>query len=122
MSSRSCSRVVLGAVATLGLSFVSCSESPSRPSPIPSSPASAIVRLDLVAPQEMALGESVQLTAQAVRSDGRVENVTTQTQWMVQSSSTGTVLSLRTPGLVTGIDVGRGSLRLNSEVSRWMRR
>jgi hypothetical protein len=110
MSSRSCSRVVLSAVATLGLSFVSCSDSPSRPSPIPSSPANSTVRLELVAPQEVALGESVQLTANAVKSDGRVENVTTQTQWTVQSSSTGAVLSLTTPGLVTGIDVGRGSL------------
>jgi hypothetical protein len=110
MSSGSCSRFVLSAAATLGLSFVSCNEGPSRPSPIPSSPASAIVRLEIVAPQQMDLGTAVQLTPNAVKSDGSVENVTTRAPWTVLSSSSGAVLSLTAPGLVTGIDAGRGSL------------
>jgi hypothetical protein len=70
----------------------------------------AIVRLEIVAPQQMDLGTAVQLIANAVKSDGSVENVTTRAQWTVESSSTGAVLSLTAPGLVTGNDVGRGSL------------
>jgi hypothetical protein len=58
----------------------------------------------------MDLGTAVKLTANAVNSNGSVENVTTRAQWTVQSSPTGAVLSLTAPGLVTGIDVGRGSL------------
>jgi hypothetical protein len=69
-----------------------------------------ITRLEIVAPQQMDLGTAMQLIANAVKSDGSVENVTTRAQWTVQSSPTGAVLSLTAPGLVTGIDVGRGSL------------
>lgn len=109
MSSTPYVRVVFRAAAALSLSFVGCN-GPSGPSTIPASPTSAIVRLEIVAPQQMDLGTAVQLIANAVKSDGTVENVTTKAQWAVLSSSSGTVLSLATGGLVTGIDVGRGSV------------
>jgi hypothetical protein len=54
----------------------------------------AIARLEIVAPQQMDLGTAVPLIANAVKSDGSVENVTTRARWTVQSSSTGAVLSL----------------------------
>jgi hypothetical protein len=110
MSSRSCSHVLLSAVVTLGLSFISCGGSSTQPSPVASEPMVVIARLEIVAPQQMDLGTAVQLIANAVKSDGSVENVTTRAQWTVQSSSTGAALSLTAPGLVTGIAVGRGSL------------
>jgi hypothetical protein len=51
-----------------------------------------------VAPAEIAPGESAQLVANAVKSDGTVENVTTQSQWTPVSS---TVLAVSGSGLVT---------------------
>jgi hypothetical protein len=110
MSSGCRSRIVLSAAATLGLSFISCGGSATQPSRVASEAVVGIVRLELVAPQQMDLGTAVQLIANAVKSDGSVENVTLRAQWTVQSSSTGAVLSLTAPGLVTGVDVGRGSL------------
>lgn len=110
MATRSGSRFAPGAMAALGLSFISCGGSSTQPSPVASEPVVVIARLEIVAPQQVDLGTSVQLIAKAVKSDGSVENVTTRAQWTVQSSSTGAVLSLTAPGVVTGIDVGRGSL------------
>lgn len=53
MSSRSRRRLVLSAVATVAVSFVSCDKSPTSPSPAsPLSPAGAFVRLEVIAPQE----------------------------------------------------------------------
>ena len=98
MSSRCCSRVVLSAVVALDLSFISCGRSSTQPSPVASEPVVAIARLEIVAPQQMDLGTAVQLIANAVKSDGSVENVTTRAQWTVQPSSDGAVLSLTAPG------------------------
>jgi hypothetical protein len=108
MSSGSRSRFVLS--AALGLSFISCGRSSTQPSPVASEPVVVIARLEIVAPQQMDLGTTAQLIANAVKSDGSVENVTTRAQWTVQSSTSGAILSLTAPGLVRGIDVGRGSL------------
>ena len=110
MSSAPYFRFVPRAAVTVSLSFVACSGAPSRPSAVPSAPVPAIVRLEIVAPQQMDLGTSVQLIANAVKSDGSVENVTTRAQWTVLSSPGGAVLSLTAAGLVRGIDVGRGSV------------
>jgi hypothetical protein len=71
MSTRSRRRFVLDAATALGLSFISCDKNPTGPSPGLSSPPSAVVRLELVALQEIAPGESVQLTRERRRA--RVE-------------------------------------------------
>jgi hypothetical protein len=74
----------MSAAGALSLGLVSCDKSPTSPSPATSPAPSAFVRLELVAPQELALGESIQLAANAVKSDGSVENVTSQARWTVQ--------------------------------------
>jgi hypothetical protein len=102
-------RLALTAVASLVLSSVSCDKSPTRPSP--GSQTSPVVSLKLIAPQEIGTGESVQLTANAVKSDGSVEDVTSQAQWTVQSVPAGSVVfAVSRTGLATGIDRGRGLL------------
>ena len=110
MSSSQYFRLVLLGAVTVSLSLVACGDGPSGPSTSPSSAVPAIVRLEIVAPQQMDLGTAVQLIANAVKSDGSVENVTTRAQWTVGSSPSGAILSVTAAGLVTGIDVGRGSV------------
>ncbi|HYU79673.1 MAG TPA: hypothetical protein VEK56_11855 [Vicinamibacterales bacterium] len=73
----------------------------------PSSAPNAIVRLELVAPPEIAPGESVQLTANTVKSDGSLENVTSQAQWTASSVPTSAVLTLTATGLATAGERGR---------------
>ena len=96
-------RLVLGAAVTLAVGFVSCDRGPTSPT----SPPSARLRLEVVAPREIAPGESVQLTANIVKSDGSVENVTGRAQWTVQSVPTSSVL-VTERGLATGADRGEG--------------
>lgn len=61
----------------------------------------------------MAPGESVQLTANAVKSDGTVENVSSQAQWTAQSvPASAVVLALTGTGLATGRDQGRAVVTL----------
>jgi len=57
------------------------------------------VRIEIVGPSEIAAGESVQLTANAIKTDGSVENVTTQTGWSTNSSA---ILQVNISGLATG--------------------
>lgn len=96
-------------IAAMGLVlvFASCDgKSPTSPvpPPQPGQPAPVtVVRLELVAPSEIAPGESVQLTANAVKSDGSVENVSSQAQWAPTDSP---VLQLSSTGLATGIKRG----------------
>ena len=92
-----------GATAML-LGLVSCNTGPTSPGPA-TAPAS-IVALQLVAPQEMAPGESMQLTANAVMSNGSVQNVSGQAEWTVRSVTTTSAVSLTASGLATG--TGRG--------------
>lgn len=106
-------RLALGAAATLVLACVSCSRSPTSPAPerSPGSPGPpvTVVSLRLVAPQEIAPGESVQLIAKAMKSDGSGENVTSRAQWTVESvPASSMVLALTGTGLATGGDRGRG--------------
>jgi hypothetical protein len=111
MPPRSRRRLALGAAAILILGVVSCNKSPTSPSP--GGQSGSFVSLRLVAPGEMAPGESVQLTANAVKSDGTVENVTSQAQWTAQSvPASSVVVSLTGTGLATGRDQGRAVVTL----------
>ncbi len=84
-----------------------CSESipPTSPpgAPGPTPPAS-VVRLELIAPPEIAPGDSVQLTANAIKSDGSVENVSNQAAWTTSDTS---VLQVTSTGLATGKNRGQ---------------
>ena len=91
------------AVTALVLGLVSCQKSPTRPSP--SGPVT-IVGLTLVVPSEMAPGETVQLIANATKSDGSVENMTGQAEWTVPSDAASAVLSVTATGLATGRERG----------------
>jgi len=59
--------------------------------------------MELVAPSEIAPGESVQLTANAIKSDGSVENVSSQSQWTPTDSQ---VVQLSSTGFATGKNRG----------------
>lgn len=76
-------------LASCGSKEQSTPQSPSSPTPV--APAPGLVRLELLAPDTIAPGESVQLTVNAIRSDSAVENVTAQAQW---TSSNGGVLEI----------------------------
>jgi hypothetical protein len=107
MSTRSIRRLALGAAIALALTCLSCDKGPTRPLPVQSSGFGTIVRLDLVAPAEIAPGESVQLDASAVRSDGSVVSVRGQGEWTVQSAPGDSVLTVTGTGLATGREPGR---------------
>ena len=93
--------VIVSAAVALALALASCDRSPTKPAPtqVPTSTTPVVVRLEIVAPTEIAPGESVQLVANAVKSDGSVENVTTQSQWSPPGAS---ILEVNAAGLVTG--------------------
>jgi len=95
----------VAASAAIGLIvvFASCDKSPTSPRPAEQGTSSTvtIVRLELVAPSEIAPGESVQLTANAIKSDGSVENVSGQAQW-----TTGLNVEVSSTGLATGKNRG----------------
>lgn len=96
--------VPISAAIGLVLVVASCNKSPTSPRP-PQGPSSTVttVRLELVAPSEIAPGETVQLTANAVNSDGSVKNVSSQSQWTPTDSP---VLQLSSTGLATGRNRG----------------
>jgi hypothetical protein len=89
--------------AALVLGLMSCHKTPTSPSP--SGPVTVVV-LKLVVPSEIAQGETVQLIANATRSDGSVENVTAQVEWTVRSDAASSVLSVTATGLATGRERG----------------
>jgi hypothetical protein len=98
--------VAISAAIGLALVIASCNKSPTRPSttetgstPLPG----ATVRVELVVPASIAPGESVQLTLNAIKLDGSVENVSSQAQWTPADSS---ILQLTSTGLATGKDRG----------------
>ena len=95
--------VEVSAAIGLALVFASCDKSPTSPRPAEQGTSSTvtIVRLELVAPSEIAPGESVQLTANAIKSDGSVENVSGQAQW-----TTGLNVEVSSTGLATGKNRG----------------
>ena len=128
MSTPSSRRTLLVTAAAVAIS-VSCGSPPAAPSPVPSPPSAEVpqspapdvpvnrslaevIRLEIVAPREIAPQESVQLRAHAVRADGSVENVTSQATWSVRSVSmlavpSQPVLAVTPQGLATGGDRGR---------------
>src|SRR6476619_2228754 len=91
----------VAASAAIGVVLVlaACDKSPTSPRPAEQGTSSTvtIVRLELVAPSEIAPGESVQLTANAIKSDGSVENVSGKAQW-----TTGLNVEVSSTGLATG--------------------
>jgi hypothetical protein len=97
--------VTAAATGGLVLVFASCNKSPTSPSPPqqPGPSTAAVVRIELMAPQEIAPGESVQLTANAIKSDGSVENVSSRAQWTPTDSP---VIQLSSTGLATGKNAG----------------
>ena len=94
--------------AGLVLVFMSCDRNRSSPLPTPGepppTPAPFVVRLELVGPSEIAPGETVQLIANAIKSDGSVEDVTSQSLF---SPTTSPVLELTVRGLATGKTSGQ---------------
>ena len=103
----------LSVMAAIGLVllFASCErKSPTSPPPLPTptAPTPALVRLELVAPTGIAPGETVQLTANGVRADGSVENVSAKAQWTPATSG---VLTVSSTGLATGRDRGEVVVR-----------
>jgi hypothetical protein len=91
------------AVATiLSLAVSACDgvSLPTAPTVQPSAP-----RLTLVAPGEIALGESAQLTANLHHADGSVQDVTGQAEWVA-----GRPLAVSTTGLATGQEPGRAPI------------
>jgi hypothetical protein len=94
--------IVLLLTLSLGLAVVSCDDSPTRPSNTPSGPVApappaAVVRLEISGPASIEPGGSAELAAQAIKSDGSVENVTAQAQW---TSNNANVLQFTSPGVV----------------------
>ena len=91
------------AVILTALPLASCGSKEQGPpqspaSPTPGAPAPGLVRLELLAPDTIAPGASLQLTVNALRSDGSVENVTAQAQW---TSSNAAVLEISSTGILT---------------------
>jgi hypothetical protein len=103
--------VRLGAVLIVFVGSIApaCDKSPTGPSlisqPGNTPPSASIVRLEIHSPPPIAPGQSAQLTAQAVGSDGSIENVTARVQW--SSANTGLV-QVSPGGVVTAVQVGEG--------------
>ena len=80
----------LALVMILGLAVVlpSCSDGPTSPDrPLPNA-ENRIVGLELSVPPEIAPDATVQLTVKAIKADRSVEDVTTQSQWIVTNGRT----------------------------------
>jgi hypothetical protein len=103
---------------SVGLGVASCDDGPTRPSTTPVGPGGpppppAVVRLEISGPATIDPGGSAQLTANAIKSDGSVENVTAQAQW---TSNNANVLQFTsTPGVVNAS--ARGEAAVNARYS-----
>lgn len=94
-------RRALCAAVLCGLASGSCD---SRGPTNPASPSPAgLVRVELAVPESIAPGESVQLTATAVRSDNTAENVSGLAQWR---SSDRNILDVSSTGVARGLARG----------------
>jgi hypothetical protein len=96
----------------LGLVVASCDKSPTRPSvqstgTTPTPAVVTVVRFEITAPASIEPGASAQLTANAIKSDGSVENVTSLTQW---TSTNVRVLQVNSAGIVTAGERGEANL------------
>lgn len=88
--------------------LASCDDRPTGPS---RPPAPTISHIALSVPPQMAPGDTVQFTASAHKTDGSVENVTSQAQWLVtntqlQDPSASQVLMVDSTGLASARDRG----------------
>ncbi len=95
--------LVVAGAAGFALLLASCNRSPTSPPPSPPTqppaPAPAvIVRIEIAGPSEIAPGESVQLIANAIKTDGSVEDVSARSQWFPTTSN---ILQVSSVGLVT---------------------
>jgi hypothetical protein len=104
MCTRSRRHRALIVASAVVLDLVSCHKSPTSPSP--SGPVTTVIGLTLVVPSEIPPGATVQLIANATKSDGSVENVTGPAEWTVRSDAASAVLSVTATGLATGRERG----------------
>jgi Carboxypeptidase regulatory-like domain len=95
------------AAALIGLPLVSCgSDSENRGAPTaPSGNVSSapVQRIEVSAPDSIPPGESAQLAATAIKTDGSTENVSASATW---SSSTTRVIQIAAGGRATAVGVG----------------
>ena len=90
---------------------LACDQNKFQPPTAPpaGAPGSGLVRLELTAPAAIAPGESIQLTATAVKSDGSVETVSGSAIW---TSSDPRVLTIGPGGLAKGVAGGEALIRV----------
>jgi hypothetical protein len=108
-------RTTVTAVVTLAV-LAACDDGPTRPSspatpPAPQPAPIPVVRLEIVGPDRIAPGESVQYSAIMHQSDGSSRDVTREAVW---HSGVQGVLTVSTSGLATGHE--RGATSLNASV------
>lgn len=106
------SYVAIGATILVAIGVVSCDSrerTPVQPStgPSPVTPAPSLVRVELIAPASIAPGESVQLTANAVKSDNSVEDVSERAAWQ---SSDPRVVEISPSGVAKAIARGEAMI------------
>ena len=104
------STATIAAFVVAGMALISCDKhqtttpqppvGPTTPTP---SPTVQVVRVELSAPESLPPGTSAQLTVNAVKSDGTLENVTSQTQW---SSTDIRVVTVDASGVARAIALG----------------
>ena len=107
--------LTLVCVAWMGLTSAACqgdSPPPGAPPSPPSSPGTPAteVRLELQAPARIAPGESVQLTATIVMSDGSRENASGRVAWRSDTAA----LRVSATGLATGVTGGESQITASS--------
>jgi hypothetical protein len=93
-----------------GVLVTSCDEAKPPTSPPPPGggpPPSAVLRIELTTPQELAPGQPVQLTAHTIKSDGSREDVTSRAQW---TSNAPDILNVSPSGLATGREIGESTV------------
>jgi hypothetical protein len=107
--------LVIGATILVAIGMASCDsrkphavQPPNMPSPV--TPVTGLVRIEGIVPGSIAPGESVQLTANAVKSDNSVENVSGQAQW---SSSDPRVVEISSAGVAKAIARGEAVIRVS---------
>ena len=106
------SYVAIGATILVAIGVASCdsrermagqpSAGPSTVTPVPS-----LARVELIVPGSIAPGESVQLTANAVKSDNSVENVSERAAWQ---SSDPRVVEISSSGVAKAIARGEAMI------------
>jgi hypothetical protein len=100
MSRRTRFPVAVCILGALGILLASCDkDTPTSPPPSPpGAPPVVVVRVEATVPSDVPPGQSVQLSAQAVNSDGSREDVSARAQW---ASSAPDVLDVSASGLAS---------------------